>query len=451
VQSFDVAVVGGGPAGCVTALAHARKGARVALIEAQPGRKNRFAGELLHPPALDALRRVGIERLAPACDHGPNRGFAVFSPENDGPQVLHHRGAPGATCEFNALVDTLQEEAKAHAGVTFLGGYRATAAERGLLQLLDKSDGASTLRADRIIAADGRFSAMRKSLGIPDDRTPLSNMAGLLLRGVRLPFEDYGHVMLGGVGPVLAYRIAEDAVRVIIDVPVEWKKLGDRERRIWRAVEPQLPPELKEPVRRELESGHVHWALIELRPRIVYHKDGVALISDAVGHFHPMTGIGMTLGFGDAVDLADHSDLDAWARARHQATLSPALLATALYEIFAVDSEPTRACREAVYGMWKNNPAIRERTMAFLSCEDPSMARLLGVGLRMVTRAAFATARAHASRGSVREGVETVGRIAGLVRWLLTESVPPSMRVLPVAPSTPFESVRLKQIPASAS
>ncbi|HMV68255.1 MAG TPA: FAD-dependent monooxygenase, partial [Myxococcota bacterium] len=403
------------------------------------------------PPAAAALRRVGVERLAPASDHEPNRGFAVFSTERDAPQVLHHGGGLGFTCEFNALVEALQEEAKAHAGVTFFSGYRATGAERGLVHLLDKGDGASTMRADRVVAADGRFSSTRKALGIPDDRTPLSNMAGLLLRGVRLPFEGFGHVMLGGVGPVLAYRIAEDAVRVCIDVPVEWKRLGDRERRIWRAIEPQLPPELKEPVRKELEAGHVHWALIELRPRTIYHKDGVALVGDTVGHFHPMTGIGMTLGFGDAVELADHADLDAWARARHRATLSPALLATALYEIFAVDSEPTRACRDAVYGMWEADPAIRERTMAFLSCEDPSMPRLLGVGMRMVSRAAWSTACASATRGTVREGVETVGRIAGLVRWLLSESVPPGMRVIPAVPTTPFEAVRLKQLTASPS
>ena len=34
--SPDVAVIGGGPVGCVTALAFARKGARVLLLEGNP-------------------------------------------------------------------------------------------------------------------------------------------------------------------------------------------------------------------------------------------------------------------------------------------------------------------------------------------------------------------------------------------------------------------------------
>ena len=57
-----------------------------------------------------------------------------------------------------------------------------------------------------------------------------------------------------------------------------------------------------------------------------------------------------------------------------------ALLATALYEIFAVDAEPTLACREAIYQMWASRPDLRSKSMALLCCEDSSFAHLLGLG-----------------------------------------------------------------------
>ena len=44
-SSYDVVVVGAGPAGCGAALAHARKGASVLVVEADPRAAKRFAGE----------------------------------------------------------------------------------------------------------------------------------------------------------------------------------------------------------------------------------------------------------------------------------------------------------------------------------------------------------------------------------------------------------------------
>lgn len=449
MRDVDVVVVGAGPVGCVAALAHARRGAKVALLEAQPSRRNRFAGELLHPPAMAALREIGVHAVAPAADHAPNRGFAVFSADRPTEDVLDHPGARGFTCEFNALVEFLQGEARAHENVVWMPHVRVTDVRDGLVQAVDRSDAALTLRAGRIVGADGRFSHVRKALGLPDDRTPLSHMAGLVLRDVELPHEGYGHVFLGGWGPILAYRIAEDAVRVCVDVPLHVKRAGDRGRRIWESVRAQIPAGLHDAVRAELEADRIAWAVIELRPRVHYHHQGVALVGDAIGHFHPMTGIGMTLGFGDAVELARHDDLDAWQRVRHRQTIAPALLATALYEIFAVDAEPTRACREAIYRMWGQSPALRQQSMALLSCEDPSFLRLLGVGVQMVSRAGLAIAGRHLGHGSLREGGVALARVARLVQWLLAESVPASMRVLP-APVTPFQSVRLQAIPSGS-
>jgi flavin-dependent dehydrogenase len=51
--NYDVAVIGAGPVGCVAALAFARRGRRVLLLEANPLASHRLAGEWLHPPAVE--------------------------------------------------------------------------------------------------------------------------------------------------------------------------------------------------------------------------------------------------------------------------------------------------------------------------------------------------------------------------------------------------------------
>jgi squalene monooxygenase len=86
----DVAVVGAGPVGCVAAIALARHGMRVVLLEAGPAGR-RFAGEWLHPAAVDVLRELAIP-LPPNAQLDSARGFIVF-PE-DGSAPIDGRVAP---------------------------------------------------------------------------------------------------------------------------------------------------------------------------------------------------------------------------------------------------------------------------------------------------------------------------------------------------------------------
>ena len=61
---------------------------------------------------------------------------------------------------------------------------------------------------------------MRSTLDLADDRETLSRMAGLELKGADLPVQGFGHVFLGGPGPILAYRIGPESVRLCLDVPL---------------------------------------------------------------------------------------------------------------------------------------------------------------------------------------------------------------------------------------
>jgi flavin-dependent dehydrogenase len=64
VKVFDLAVVGGGPAGAVAALIAARHGLAVIVLEAGRFDRPRF-GESLAPPGISILARLGIPALVP--------------------------------------------------------------------------------------------------------------------------------------------------------------------------------------------------------------------------------------------------------------------------------------------------------------------------------------------------------------------------------------------------
>ncbi|MDE0657678.1 MAG: FAD-dependent oxidoreductase, partial [Acidimicrobiaceae bacterium] len=54
-RRYDVAIVGAGPVGSLCALAHARNGYSVVVLEANPNTSKRLAGEWLHPPSVRIL------------------------------------------------------------------------------------------------------------------------------------------------------------------------------------------------------------------------------------------------------------------------------------------------------------------------------------------------------------------------------------------------------------
>ena len=125
-ERYDVAVIGGGPVGCVSALEFARRGARVLLLEANPRASQRLAGEWLHPLALAQLRRLGID-LPTGDEHADARGFAVFPDDGSDPMVLQYgNGARGICCEHDRLVGLLRARVETDSGVRYLPFARAT-------------------------------------------------------------------------------------------------------------------------------------------------------------------------------------------------------------------------------------------------------------------------------------------------------------------------------------
>jgi squalene monooxygenase len=220
--SSDVVVIGAGPVGCVTALAFARSGAKVLLLEAHPQTGKRLAGEWLHPPSFTVLERLGVLLTPQSLGYSNGKGFVIFPDDGTQPiQLSYPNGAMGLSCEHGEILSALREAAVAHPDVYFMANARVTSISAQTLTFESgKHCETGTILAERIIGADGRASATRKALGIPNDSKLVSYMAGVLLEDVELPFEGFGHVFLGGPGPAVAYRVAKNKIRICLDVPL---------------------------------------------------------------------------------------------------------------------------------------------------------------------------------------------------------------------------------------
>ncbi len=387
-QHYDIAIVGAGPVGSLCALAHARNGARVALLEANPKGSGRLAGEWLHPSAARVLRDIGMDAdQLPRSK--PGKGFVVFPEDGSEPILLPYPdGSRGLVCDHALLVSSLRDAVGNAAGVDFIPYARVKAVDDE--RVFFSANGAErSLVAGRIVGADGRASIVRRSLGLSTEPMLCSRMLGVTIRGAKLPFESYGHLVLGGPGPIFVYGLADGCIRVIVDIPPDlWKSKG-RNGFLSESFARFLPGGLERVFIEALQAGQFQMAANQLRPRITYGSPRRVLIGDAAGHYHPMTAVGMTLGFGDAVALAGTTDFRDFVAERFQASRVPELLAIGLYEVFADRRTEATALRFAIYRGWRTNPTYRNRTTRILACEDLSVT---GMSLAICRTVAWAVA-----------------------------------------------------------
>lgn len=421
--SYDVAIVGAGPVGSLCALAHARKGARVALLEANPKAAGRLAGEWLHPPAVRMLKELGISfETGPMSN--PGTGFVVYPEDRTEPIELPYPGeTKGVAVEHSTLVAKLHKALQDCPEVDYYVGARVRSLENGRVTF--SLDGVqNSLASNRVIGADGRASIVRKSLGLPVERMTCSRMIGVVLEGVELPYEGYGHVIIGGPGPILMFRLGTDKVRITIDVPLDHWTPRYRVSMLLESYADLLPESTRESFVDTLRSGAFQAAGNELQPRTTYGNPHCVLIGDAAGHYHPLTAVGLTLGFSDSLDIAEAQDFRRFSAKRLRTTRAPEWLAFGLYEVFADYRPESVAVRQATYRRWRQSPKVRKETMNILACEQVSRAKF-GINFFSITARAILSCypssfKSHAWRRTrdVRRAI--VSRVKQFLRGFLS-------------------------------
>ena len=180
MSPFDIAVVGGGPAGAWTACLLAGRGARVAIVDGSHPREKPCGGGL-SARALDLLRPLGPSRPIP----GVTIGHGNFS---DGRADVDIELTPAGTGTPALLVASRRD-----LDLTLLEAARAAGAELVAERALgiERRDGGWTIRTaggavecGRLVGADGANSLVRRTVARPFPRGALSIASGYYVHGL---------------------------------------------------------------------------------------------------------------------------------------------------------------------------------------------------------------------------------------------------------------------------
>jgi 2-polyprenyl-6-methoxyphenol hydroxylase-like FAD-dependent oxidoreductase len=336
----------------------------------------------------------------------------VFPDDRSEPIVLNYpEGLKGICCEHKHLVLALREAVVSQPSVQFISSVRATRIEGKKLTFRNEDQGlAKTVTAGQIVGADGRASWVRRQLGHPNHSATVSLMAGILLENAELPYEGFGHVVLGGPGPALIFRISPRYLRVCLDVPAHGHGVKKASAYLWNAYGPVLPSALLPAFQDALQKRPILWAANQFRSRFYYGENGIPLVGDAVGHFHPLTAVGLTLGFMDGDCLAHSSCFEDYRKERSALSYVPELLAYSLYRVFTNQDAGTVALRKSIYRTWRENPFERQRTMRLLAGLETDPSQFRKAFLKMMRSAMSGTLKTYQWRSMI-------GAFGGFMEW----------------------------------
>jgi 3-(3-hydroxy-phenyl)propionate hydroxylase len=311
-----ILIAGGGPVGCVTALALAQRGFPVTVFEAEAEINTAPRAATTHPATLELLAELGLVEdvirlgLTARKFQFRDRPSGALVAEFDH-EILHQdtRFPFVVQCEQHKLarlaLDRLRVLPGAEAHFSARVAQVKAAADHVEVQV-ETPDGRKRHRGAFLVGADGGRSTVRKSVGIPFEGYTFPER--FIVLTTRFDFEaERGY-----------------CYRNYFSDPDEWANLfkvaGDDGKGQWRVVFPTRNEETDEEalsdagVQRRLQRFFprpapyeiVHRNLYKAHQRVAttFRKGRVLLVGDAAHVNNPIGGLGLNCGIHDGVELA---------------------------------------------------------------------------------------------------------------------------------------------------
>jgi len=305
-------VVGGGPAGMMLGLLLARAGVPVAVLEKHGDFLRDFRGDTVHPSTLAILDEIGLrERF----DKLPQRRVDHLAGLVAGreQQIVDFRGLK--PYDYLALVpqwdflDMLADAGRKlpafdlrmrHAATGLIEENGRTAGVR-----VKSPEGEYELRAELVVACDGRHSTLRESAGLKarEYGAPMDVLWFRMPRHESDPQDTFGIVDRGHM-MVLLNRT--DYWQVAFLVP-KGSDAALRARSIdaLRETMAQLAPFLADRKDAIEAWDKISTLSVQVDRLQRWHKPGLLLIGDAAHAMSPIGGVGINLAIQDAVAAAN--------------------------------------------------------------------------------------------------------------------------------------------------
>jgi salicylate hydroxylase len=320
VKDLSVAVAGAGIGGLTAALALARSGQRVTLVERRTGFTEPGAGLQLSPNASRLLLDLGLGASLRRVVGEPARvivralgtGKAVGSVAL-GPFMRERFGAPYWVAQRTDLQTILLDAVRSDPAIRLVVGRTVEGAigdaDGVSLRLTTSCGNEEILRTDLAVGADGLWSRLRGAAG--DTRTP--SFRGYVAWRATIDRADAPPELAGNEtglwlcqsGHVVHYPIAGGRLLNVVaierrDRPVDgWSEPGRSEDLLARfsAAAPLLRNLLERP------SSWLLWSLYDL-PAQAMARERIALLGDAAHPILPFLAQGAALAIEDAAALA---------------------------------------------------------------------------------------------------------------------------------------------------
>jgi geranylgeranyl reductase family protein len=175
-ERFEVAVVGSGPAGSVTALVLARAGARVVLVDKAAFPRDKACGDAVGPRGVAVLHDLG---LAPEGSGAPLGDMVVVGPSGRRVRLPCFEGVDfpgyGVAIPRRGFDAWLAAQAL-EAGAEMVKGRVAALGGRADAPVIE-FDGGRRIEADVVVGADGATSRIGEAAGLVDARHVLWGFA----------------------------------------------------------------------------------------------------------------------------------------------------------------------------------------------------------------------------------------------------------------------------------
>jgi 2-octaprenyl-3-methyl-6-methoxy-1,4-benzoquinol hydroxylase len=358
-NQFDVCVVGAGVVGGAAALALAKDGFRVALVEAHepaPWRSDEpdLRVYAFAPDNSSFLAELGIWDSIRSARAQPYRKMRVwdaaggselqFSAEQIGREALGH------IVEHGLLVDRLWQAIAREPGIARHCPDKLAQIEQDEKSATVTLTSGVRLRASLVLGADGAASKVRDAVGLPASAYDYGQRGLVAYVRTQLPHEDTAWQRFLATGPLAFLPCSDGRSSIVWTVPdAEAERLLALEdeafcRELTRAFDARLGEvsgvsrRLAFPLRRQLAGEYV--------------SGRVALVGDAAHSVHPLAGQGVNLGLRDVValravlrastaaqrDIAAPQRLERWSRERRSENAIAAYSFEMINRLFSNDA-----------------------------------------------------------------------------------------------------------------